>query len=113
MFKDYGWEYIQDLNEFSYFSKLEDGTEDEIFSDNASRIDMLERIYHRKVMPLLVLFLCCIIPQGMRMTIGGNYADPISIAFYILWIVMIFLYIVLITRCIAGFNRLRKKYDIK
>ena len=113
MFKDYGWEYIQDLNEFSYFSKLEDGTEDEIFSDNASRIDMLERIYHRKVMPLLVLFLCCIIPQGMRMTIGGNYADPISIAFYILWIVMIFLYIVIITRCIAGFNRLRKKYDIK
>ena len=113
MFKDYGWEYIQDLNEFSYFSKLEDGKEDEIFSDNASRIDMLERIYHRKVMPLLVLFLCCIIPQGMRMTIGGNYADPISITFYILWIVCIFLYIVIITRCIAGFNRLRKKYDIK
>ena len=31
MFKDYGWEYIQDLNEFSYFCKLDDGTDDDIF----------------------------------------------------------------------------------
>ena len=26
-----GWEYIQDLNEFSYFCKLDDGTDDDIF----------------------------------------------------------------------------------
>lgn len=113
MFKDYGWEYIQDLNEFSYFCKLDDGTDDDIFNDNESRIEMLERINSRKVMPLLVIFLCCIIPQGMRMIIGGDFSDPVSIAFYILWIVVMFMYIVIITRCAVGFNRLRKKYDIK
>lgn len=113
MFKDYGWEYIQDLNEFSYFYKLDDGTDDEIFNDNESRIEMMERINKRKMIPLVAIFLCIIIPQVMRMSIGGNYTDPVSIGFYIIWIVLMFMYIVLITRCTAGFNRLRKKYDVK
>ena len=92
---------------------MDDGTDDYIFNDNESRIEMLERINSRKAMPLLVIFLCCIIPQGMRMIIGGDFSDPVSIAFYILWIVVMFMYIVIITKCTAGFNRLRKKYDIK
>ena len=37
----------------------------------------------------------------------------VAIAFYILWIVVMFMYIVIITKCTAGFNRLRKKYEIK
>lgn len=40
-------------------------------------------------------------------------SDPVSIAFYISWIVVMFMYIVIITKCTAVFNRLRKKYDIK
>ena len=47
------------------------------------------------------------------MIIGGNFSDPVSIAFYILWIVVMIMYVVIITRCAVGFNRLRKKYDIK
>lgn len=113
MFRDYGWEYIQDLNEFSYFCKLDDGTEDEIFNDNVSRIDMLERINKRKMIPLTAIFLCIIIPQGMRVIMGGNFTDSFAIAFYIEWIAVMLLYIVIMTRCTAGFNRLRKKYDIK
>lgn len=113
MFKDYGWEYIQDLNEFSYFCKLDDGTDDEIFNDNESRIEMMERINKRKMIPLTAILLCIIIPQGMYVIMGGNYTGPFSIAVYIEWIAVMLLYIMIMTRCTVGFNRLRKKYDIK
>lgn len=113
MFKDYGWDYIQDLNEFSYFCKEDDGSDEEIFNDNQSRIEMMERVHSRKMMPLLVFFLCCVIPQGMRMIIGGNFTDPVSIGFYVLWIVLMLVYVYLIARCTAGFSKLKKKYDLK
>lgn len=113
MFKDYGWEYIQNLNEFSYFCKLDNGTEDEIFNDNESRIAMLERISTRKMMPILAIFLCLIILQGMHIFMGGNYTDSVLIVFYLVWIVVFYIYIALITRCTVGFNKLRKKYAIK
>ena len=92
---------------------LDDGTDDEIFNDNESRIEMMERINKRKMIPLTAIFLWCVIPQGMRMIIGGNYTDSVSIGIYIMWIVLVFMYIVIMTRCTVGFNRLRKKYDIK
>ena len=93
MFKDYGWEYIQDLNEFSYFCKLDDGTDDEIFNDNESRIEMMERINKRKMIPLVAIFLCIIIPQVMRMIIGGNYTDPVSIGFFVDVVLILLLFL--------------------
>ncbi|MBQ0066553.1 MAG: DUF2812 domain-containing protein [Firmicutes bacterium] len=113
MYRDYGWTYLQDLNDYSYFCKEEDGTDDEIFNDNESRMEMMERIYKRKMLPILVIFLCCLIPQGMRMIMTGNFTDTISIMFYILWIALMVIYIIMLTRCAAGFDRLRKKYDVK
>lgn len=113
MFKDYGWDYIQDLNEFSYFCKVNDGSDDEIFNDNESRIEMMERIYRRKMLPIVVLFLCLIIPQGMRMIVSGNYSDAVSIVFYVLWIIIMVYFVYLMTRCTAGFNKLKKKYGVK
>ena len=113
MYKDFGWNYIQDLNGFSYFSKEEDGSDDEIFSNNESRIEMMERIQKRKLMPLLVIFLCCVVPQAMRMVVSGYVDDPVSIGFYVFWMIMLVVYIYILTRCSSGFNRLRKKYGIE
>ena len=113
MFKDYGWEYLQDLNDFSYFCKLNEGADDEIFNDNQSRIDMMERITRRKMLPILVIFLCVVIPQWLRMVRYSNFSDPVSIVFYVLWTFLLLLYIPTIIRCITGFRRLRKKYDVK
>ena len=114
MYQDYGWTYIQDLNEYSYFCKVAEDEEEanEIFSDNQSRIDMMDRIIRRKMLPIVAIFLCCVIPQAVRMA-DGMYTDRVSIAFYILWVILIVLYVYLITRSTAGFVRLRKKYEME
>ena len=114
MYQDYGWTYIQDLNEYSYFCKMAAGDEEEneIFSDNQSRIDMMDRIIKGKMIPVTAVFLCCVIPQAVRMA-DGMYTDRVSIAFYILWVILIVLYVYLIARSTAGFARLRKKYAVE
>ena len=114
MYQDYGWTYIQDLNEYSYFCKVAEDEEEanEIFSDNQSRIDMMDRIIRRKMLPIVAIFLCCVIPQAVHMA-DGMYTDRVSIAFYILWVILIVLYVYLIARSTAGFVRLRKKYEME
>ena len=60
MFRDYGWEYLQDINGFSYFRKSAEGVKPEdleIFSDGQSRIDMTKCIFTRRMIPLFLLML--------------------------------------------------------
>lgn len=114
MYRDYGWEYLQDLNEYSYFCKpaAESEEENEIFSDNASRIDMMDRIYRRKMLPILVILLCCLIPQYI-LHLNGALATGTTIAVSVLWVLLILFYVYLIVRCMEGFSRLRRKYDVE
>ncbi|MDE7433467.1 MAG: DUF2812 domain-containing protein [Lachnospiraceae bacterium] len=65
MFRDCGWEYLQDYAGYSYFRKAAsemDGDE-EIFCDDSSRLDFMKRVFNGRVMPLITIFLCIIIPQ--------------------------------------------------
>lgn len=64
MFSDFGWEYLQDYMGYSYFRKEAGQTEndEDIFCDDNSRAEMLERIYKGRVRTLIILFLCIIIP---------------------------------------------------
>ena len=66
MFQDCGWEYLQNYVGYSYFRKAAsemDGTEEEIFCDNASRLDMMKRVYKQRMIPLVCSFFLIIIPQ--------------------------------------------------
>lgn len=65
MFADCGWEYIQDYAGYSYFCKevSEAGVADEIFCDEDSKLQMMERVLKGRMLPLLVLFFCCLLPQ--------------------------------------------------
>lgn len=65
IFEDCGWEYITDSVGYSYFRKSAsqmNGPE-EIFCDDQSRMDMIRRVFKGKMIPLLALFLCIIVPQ--------------------------------------------------
>lgn len=112
MYKDYGWDYLLDVNEFSYFCKPYDGAEDDIFSDNESRVAMIKRIVFRKMLPILALFILIFVPQYIRVTELGCYTDPLSIFLYILCTVCLIIYVSLMARCYKGFKRLKEKYDI-
>lgn len=66
MFRDCGWEHIQDMFGWSYFRKpaaLMKENEEGIFCDNESRFDMLQNLYRKKILPLIVIFFFTIIPQ--------------------------------------------------
>jgi hypothetical protein len=76
MFADCGWEYIQDYAGYSYFRKpvSEDGMADEIFCDEDSRLQMMERVLKGRMLPLLMLFFCCLLPQFINsLLIYHNY----------------------------------------
>ena len=65
MFADCGWEYICDFVGYSYFRKEGKAGEEreEIFCDDASRLDMMKRVFRGRIIPLIILFVLVIIPQ--------------------------------------------------
>ena len=65
MFDDCGWEYIQDFAGYSYFRKAvgEDGVAEEIFCDDESRLQMMDRVLKGRMLPLLVIFFALLLPQ--------------------------------------------------
>lgn len=107
LFKDYGWEYIQDLNQFSYFRKNTSVTEEdnEIFSDNKSKINMMKKIISRRLIPLFVLYLLIVIPNLLELHTVSD-----SIVLKILWITLFIIYTSMLTHCVIGFIKLNKKY---
>ena len=65
MFRDCGWEYLQDYLGYAYFRKpaaAMRGEEEEIFSDDASRLQMLRHVFRWRVIPLGLLLLLALVP---------------------------------------------------
>ena len=116
MYRDYGWEYLFDVNGFSYFRKRADsvGEDMEIFSDNESRFEMVTRIFKKRLIPLLIIFLCVLVPQlflqsANWMEKGYMGAKTLTIIFIVLFIA----YVCLFIHCGKGISRLKRKYGNK
>ena len=64
MFEDCGWEYLTEFDGYNYFRKPADKMQqkEEIFCDDISRLDMMNRIFIGRVIPLVVI-LCGLIWQ--------------------------------------------------
>ena len=75
MFEDCGWEYIQEFAGYSYFRKAAaDMDENEsIFCDDASRLEMLERVYKGRMLPMFIIFSACLMPQFILNAVHGRY----------------------------------------
>lgn len=75
MFNDCGWEYLQDFVGYSYFRKpaSEISGTTEIFCDDDSRLQMLERVFKGRIFPLIILFSCIFIPQFINSIIYHTY----------------------------------------
>ena len=86
MFGDCGWEYIQDYAGFSYFRKPADlmNGDEEIFCDDESRLQMMERIYKGRLLPLGILFFACLLPQFfLNLLSFGNYTATVVLGMVI------------------------------
>ena len=76
MFSDCGWEYIQDFVGYSYFRKAvsDEGLTEEIFCDEQSRQQMMERVLKGRMTPVLGIFCAVLFPQFvLSLTVYHNY----------------------------------------
>ena len=97
MFNDCGWEYLQNYVGYSYFRKAAsemDGTEEEIFCDDASRLDMMKRVFMGRMTPLLIIFFLIIIPQIiMQRQVNTPVNQTLAVVFYVLFVIYLGMFI--------------------
>lgn len=107
IFQDYGWEYFNRCMGWLYFRKPVAETDSEqdaeIFSDDASRVQLLNKLLKTRMLPLLVISLCCIIPNLIN---SAGHDRGLFIAFLVLF----FLYLYLFIHCGRKLWKLKKKY---
>lgn len=98
IFSDCGWEYLFDFVGYSYFRKASDEADmnEEIFCDDDSRLDMMKRVYKGRVMPLIIIFLCIILPQFITNTIGYGGGSIVQDVLSVVFLVLGVLYIVIL-----------------
>lgn len=98
MFADCGWEYLFDFVGYSYFRKASDQAEmnEEIFCDEESRLDMMKRVMKGRVVPLIIIFFCVILPQYVLHSIGygsrGIVQDSLSVCFLVLGLIYLLIF---------------------
>lgn len=113
MFSEYGWEYIQDVNDYSYFRKRTDklaGGDAEIFSDNESRLAMMKHIIDKKLIPVWVMFMLILIPNFIKtITHGFDDIPVLTVIFTFLFVC----YSYVIIYCGIEFLKLKRKYTKK
>ena len=114
MLSDFGWEYFAQCFGWLYFRKPADEavTEEdgELFSDNASRVEMADRIVKTRLIPLTVIFLCCVIPNFLN-AVNGSLGG-FSIFFGIFFGLMFVLYMYLIIYCRIKLKGIKEKYHV-
>ena len=111
MFKDCGWEYLQDFAGYSYFRKpvSEMDGDESIFCDDESRLDMATRVIRGKVIPLRVVFCCCIVPQFLMNTIHYRDEDAVQNMLAILLGAVFVLYLVVFIQFGIKYYQFKKK----
>ena len=108
LFRDYGWEFCGQCAGWLYFrksvSEMSLEQEGEIFSDDASKVDMIDHIVKTRMLPLLIIFFACVIPQFFRALDRGVSG------WLIFWVTMLALYLYLFIHCGGKLRRLKAKY---
>lgn len=108
LFKDSGWEYLGQRNEYTYFRKKYSADEDlDIFSDNESRKYNLKKIYKAKVFPLaLIVFFLMIMDIGEDLTPDASVITKIAA---ILGIFSLFLGAIVLLKIHLSYFRIMKE----
>ena len=86
MFKDCGWEYIQDFGGYSYFRKpvSEMQGEEEIFCDDESRLDMMRRMFAGRDLPILIILVLLILPNLFEQFRSSEADAPVLLVLFLI-----------------------------
>lgn len=114
MLKDFGWEYFAQCIGWLYFRKPADTVESEqdgeLFSDNVSRVEMVSHIVKTRLVPLAIIFLCCVVPNFIK-AVSGEYLGGFGTFFAGFFGVMFAVYVILIVYCGTKLKRIRSRYQ--
>ena len=99
---------IADFEEEELWLREQRENDAEIFSDPASKVDMIRHLIQTRMLPLLAIFLCCILPNWARLVLdqAGRMEQILGMAFTGL----LLLYVYLLLYCAIKLRTLRKKY---
>jgi len=111
LLEDYGWTYLFSCLNWRYYCKPASEIQEanELFTDNESRLEMLARIIRRRFLPVLVIFLCCVLPNITRELTTSS----LSLVWTTAWGILLLLYLYALVHCTAGIRRLHRKYGVK
>ncbi len=114
MLKDFGWEHFAHCLNWHYYRKkadqLENAEDGELFSDNASRVEMISSVIRTRMMPIIVIFLCCVAPNFGRY-LSGEAFGPWDRFFMLFYSIMFVIYVYLICHCGLKLRKLKDKYS--
>lgn len=112
MFTDCGWEYIQDSLGWVYFRKNASKTDGDeaIFCDDESRLQMMERVFKGRLIPLLVVFSAILFPQFFGNVFGlrNHGVTILTGALIVFYGVIIVLYVSIFIKYRRYKNNLKK-----
>lgn len=111
MFRDCGWEYVAEMAGYSYFRKPVSemrGDKEEIFSDDASKMDMIHRVYKGRVSILLVIFFCTIIPQLLMQL--NNHSEA-GMALLWLFVALFVAYVIIFVKFAVMYWKVKKRME--
>lgn len=111
MYQDYGWEYIEKFGHWYYFRKPKGiDSDDTIFSDNTSKIEMIKKINNQQ---LLALSIACIVTAlWFIISLPASSNQFIIILGIIFWLEII-LIISIFTRNLLKLRKLKKTIEEK
>lgn len=113
MLGEFGWENCGRCFGWIYWRRgadeLANEAEGELFSDDESRLDMVKKVIQTRMLPLLVIFFCCVLPNLFRALDGGMYgASGFFLGFFG---IMTALYLWLFIHCGGKLRRMRKELE--
>lgn len=110
MAKDFGWEYVETRLGWHCYRKkasdAENANDAELFSDNASRVEMITHIVKTRLLPLICIFIAIILPN----VFVNSYLGVMAVPFHVLYTLLFAIYVCLIIHCSIKLKMLREKY---
>lgn len=108
MFQDCGWQYITDMVGYSYFRKpvSEMNEKEEIFCDDDSRLDMIERVFKGRMVPCIAIFFLMIIPQ---LFIQASYNTVYNRMLFGAFVLLFVMYVVMFIKFGVQYSQLKRR----
>ncbi len=112
MFVDCGWEYICDFVGYSYFYKPVEkmSNNEEIFNDNSSKKDMMDRVFKGRMIVLFILFGFIICPNLVLYLYNSlTYKEPFYYGILFMISCVFILYVILFAKWFLKYTALKRK----